>query len=190
MSTEMTIIVSLISVVATGFLGLVGWYLLEWRQNYVVRKTVKIYLIDVLIPVVKALKDPGEDGDKSLIDKMIDFVDVSKGESVMKTSYYPLFNSDFFKAFPENRLMLAHKKKEKYVALLEVKGYLDGFQGRMPHQVQKNWVDFINDHQQICKTNIETCRSVRHETRIYQSNLESSREMAERLMIEINKVIE
>lgn len=185
----MTIVVSLISVVATGLLGLLGWYLLECRQNRVVHKSVNIFLVDVIIPVIKALKDTDEDGQKSLIDKMIDFVDLSKGETFMKLTYYPLFNSDFFQGFPQNRLRLAYGKKDKYIALLEVKGYLDGFQGRMPHQVQKNWVDFINEHQKECKTDIKLCRGVKHQTMIYQSNLNSTREMAEKMLAEINKVI-
>jgi hypothetical protein len=178
-----------LSVLATGILGLLGWFLHERRQNYVARKSVKIFLIDVIKPVISALKDSHGEGEKGMIDKMIDFVDLSKGDSFMKLSYYPLFNTNFFQGFPQNRLRLAHGNRARYVALLEVIGYLDGFQGRMPHEIQRDWVDFINEHQKECKTDIKLCRGVRHETMIFQSNLESTRDMAEKMLIEINKVI-
>jgi hypothetical protein len=189
MSTEMTIVVSLISSFATALLGTLGWWLLEIRRNKNIRKSINLFLVEVLKPVIVSLKDTQENNRKSLIDEMKDFVDLEKGDSYLKTSYFPLFNSKFFTSFQEIQLRLAYKSSEKYVALLEVKGYLDGFQGRMPHDVQQDWIKFIEEHKKICKTDILSCESVKYQTRMFQDNLDSSREMAERMLNEINKAI-
>jgi hypothetical protein len=179
----------LVPILSTALIGVLGWYLIELRTNYVIRKTVKTFLIEVIKPIVLTIKDESDNGEKSQIDKVHDFVDLSKGDQFLTTSHFPLFNSNLLKGFPINRLRVSYYNSERFVALMNVIGYLDGFQNRMPNDIQKQWVDFINQHQKECKVSIKRCAGVRSETRLYQSNLEHTKDMAEKLLIEIEKTI-
>jgi hypothetical protein len=176
------------TVLPTILIGVVGWYILEFRRNYFIKKSVKTFLNEVIKPIALNLKDESEGGEKSQIDKVFDFVDLSNGDKYLSTSHFPLFNSNVLKSFPINRLSVCYKS-EPFLALMNVIGYLDGFQDRMPTDIQKQWIDFINVHKKECKVDIQICAAVKHQTKLYQSNLDHTRDMAEKLLKEIEKTI-
>jgi hypothetical protein len=179
----------IIPIIATAIIGLLGWYLLELRANYVIRKSVKTFLNEVIKPIILTIKDPADDGSYGQIDKVYDFVDLSNGDKELSTTHFPLFNSNFLKSFPMNRLRVAYRNSERFVSLMNVIGYLDGFQNRMPNDIQKQWVDHINEHQKECTVNIRVCAVVQYQTKLFQSNLEHTRDMAKNLIEEIDKAI-
>ena len=185
------ILIAGIPVLIAALLTFIGWLYNQGRQNRILRKSVRVFLVEIIRPHVLELKDPKENGEKSLIDKMINFVDLSKGDSgIVNIKYNPLFNSSFFQGYSHNELRLAHRKKDKYIALVNIIGYLDGFQGRLPYQVQRNWVDWVDQHKKECKTELLICQGVKHQTKVFQNNLERSKDMANHLLELIDKVLE
>ncbi|PCI96057.1 MAG: hypothetical protein COB15_11460 [Flavobacteriales bacterium] len=182
-------ILQIIPVLATAIIGFFGWYFLQLRTSYVIRKSVKTFLDQVIKPVILDIKDTSEDGTKGEMDKVYDFVDLSNGYNELTTSHFPLFNSNFLKSFPMSRLRVAYRNSDRFVSLMNVIGYLDGFQNRMPNDIQKQWIDFINKHKKECEVNIRDCNAVQYQTKLFQSNIDNTRNMAKNLFEEIEKTI-
>lgn len=180
---------TIFTILATGLLGVIGWFLIELRQKHFEKKVIDTFLIEVIKPVIVAIAKGKKPDQKSQIDEIFDFVDLSNGSQAPSISHFPLFNSNLLKSFPLHRLRITYGSNKKFVALMNITGYLDGFQGRMPNDIQKQWSDFINKHQKECEVDILKCSAVKEQTKLYQENLDHTREMAKKLMIEINTVI-
>jgi hypothetical protein len=172
-------------------LALLGWFLREQWLNYLTRRSINLYLKESIKDAIFSMIGNPQEEDIGQIDKLKDWLDISNGRNEYLTvTYFPLFTTEFFKSFPKQRLRSAYWRKDKFMTLMNVIGYIDGFEGRKPRDIQQNWIDWIEVHKKECEvTPYYNCDSVAYEIRMCHSNLEHIRVMAEKLLVEVNKIL-